>query len=205
MRVGSREQLDFIDSSSGEMDCVYWQHLDEMDLCSTAEVIGSSSGETKGMKKHLRKIISEYESLDLDMPCTRKFQKPPAAQPLTICMECMPEKKISHEDIFNAINRVLPKAMEKERVLNILFENINVICGTAGRKNRWLIAVSDFETRNLFLNSGLVVKDEFFPLRCYDDVVMEEYKLQLQRAMARKKILDTLSGTADPDMLSSKK
>ncbi|XP_030051298.1 putative uncharacterized protein C19orf81 homolog [Microcaecilia unicolor] len=155
----------------------------------------------KSTKRHLKQIILEYEALDLEMPCIRKFQKPPAAQPLTLCMECTPEKDFCHKDILKAVEKIIPKALEKRRVCRIQFENMNVICGTAGRKNRWLITVSDFQTRNLFLRSGLVIGKDYFLLRRHDDVIMEDYKLHLRRALARKKILDMLSNSTDEDTL----
>ncbi|XP_069057906.1 putative uncharacterized protein C19orf81 homolog [Pleurodeles waltl] len=154
-------------------------------------------------KRHLKQIILEYEALDMEMPCIRKFEKPPTAQPLTLCIECTPEKDYSHLDIMTAVENVVPKAFEKKRVCSVQYENVNVICGTAGRKNRWLITVLDFQTRNLFLRSGLVINGELFPLRRYDDVIMEDYKLHLRRALARKKILDMLSSSADEGKLGS--
>ncbi|KAM4652187.1 uncharacterized protein C19orf81 homolog [Discoglossus pictus] len=144
-------------------------------------------------------MIVEYEALDHEMPCIRKFQKPPASQPLTLCMECLPEKDFSHWDILQAIEQIVPKAFEKQRVSRIQFENMNVICGTAGRKNRWLISLYDFQTRNLFLRTGLAIGGDCFTLRRHDDITVEDYKLHLKRALARKKILDMLSETNSLD------
>ncbi|XP_069505477.1 putative uncharacterized protein C19orf81 homolog [Ambystoma mexicanum] len=157
----------------------------------------------KSTKRHLKQIILEYEALDLEMPCIRKFERPPTAQPLTLCMECAPEKDFSHLDIMKAVEQIVPKAFENKRVCKLQFENVNVICGTAGRKNRWLITVLDFQTRNLFLRSGLTISSDFFPLRRHDDVTMEDYKLHLRRALARKKILDMLRSSADEGRLDS--
>ncbi|XP_075459327.1 putative uncharacterized protein C19orf81 homolog isoform X3 [Ascaphus truei] len=147
----------------------------------------------KTTKRHLKQIILEYEALDIEMPCIRQFQRPPPAQPLTLCMECAPEKDFSHWDILQSVEQIVPKVFEKQRVSRIQFENMNVICGTAGRKNRWLITVSDFQTRNLFLRSGLVIGGVFFRLHRHDDIIIEDYKLHLRRMLARKKILDMLS------------
>lgn len=38
-------------------------------------------------KQYLRQVISEYEALDRELPCIRKFSAPPSAQPLCLCME----------------------------------------------------------------------------------------------------------------------
>ncbi|XP_078511427.1 putative uncharacterized protein C19orf81 homolog [Lissotriton helveticus] len=184
----------------------------------------------KSTKRHLKQIILEYEALDMEMPCIRKFEKPPAAQPLTLCIECtglpfrrrgmiqawksmnvsntgepklQPEKDYNHLDIMTAVEIIVPKAFEKKRVCSVQFENVNVICGTAGRKNRWLITVLDFLTRNLFLRAGLVINGDFFPLRRYDEVIMDDYKLHLRRALARKKILDMLNSSSDEGRLGS--
>ena len=35
----------------------------------------------------VRQVIAEYEALDRELPCIRKFPMPPAAQPLCLCME----------------------------------------------------------------------------------------------------------------------
>nr|XP_040135520.1 putative uncharacterized protein C19orf81 homolog isoform X3 [Ictidomys tridecemlineatus] len=41
----------------------------------------------KSSKQYLRQVIAEYEALDRELPCIRKFSMPPAAQPLCLCME----------------------------------------------------------------------------------------------------------------------
>ena len=38
-------------------------------------------------KQYLRQVIAEYEALDRELPCIRKFPMPPASQPLCLCME----------------------------------------------------------------------------------------------------------------------
>uniref|UniRef100_H3ABT0 Uncharacterized protein n=1 Tax=Latimeria chalumnae TaxID=7897 RepID=H3ABT0_LATCH len=151
-------------------------------------------------KRHLKQIISEYEALDLEMPSIRKFQNPPPPRPLTLCMECPPEKDYTHLDLYWALEKVIPGSFDDGWIQSLQFENMNVICGSSGRKNRWLITVTNFKTRNFLLTTGLEVggsSNENYGLRRYDDVVMEDYKLHLRRALARKKILDTLSQSVD--------
>ncbi|XP_067830579.1 putative uncharacterized protein C19orf81 homolog isoform X2 [Heptranchias perlo] len=150
----------------------------------------------KSAKKHLKQFISKYEALDTEMPGIRKFQETPTSQPLTICVECPPDLDLTHKDIMTAAESILPNAFELGKITSIQFENVNVICGSSGLKNRWLINIADFQTRSLFLNSGIVVKRTYLPVQRYDDLLMEDYKLHLRRAMAQKKILETLNETA---------
>ncbi|XP_058875247.1 putative uncharacterized protein C19orf81, partial [Acipenser ruthenus] len=153
-------------------------------------------------KKHLRQIISDYESLELGIPCIRKFETHPGPRPLTVCMETPPELDLCHADILDAVSRLISRPFEGGRVTSIQFEAMNVICGTGGRSNRWLVTSSDFRTRNQLLHSGLDVSpargagpgsSAHFALRRYDDVLTEDYKLHLRRALARKHILETFS------------
>ncbi|XP_048376952.1 putative uncharacterized protein C19orf81 isoform X3 [Stegostoma tigrinum] len=88
-------------------------------------------------KKHLKQFISKYESLDTEMPGIRKFQDTPQSQPLTICVECPPDLDLTHQDIMTAAESILPNAFALGKITSIQFENVNVICGSSGLKNRW--------------------------------------------------------------------
>ncbi|XP_039769297.1 putative uncharacterized protein C19orf81 homolog isoform X3 [Ornithorhynchus anatinus] len=90
----------------------------------------------KSSKQHLHQMIAECEALDQELPCIRKFPKPPTAQPLCLCLETAPEADLTHLDVLTALNEELPEALESGRVSSIRFENLNVICGTAGRRDR---------------------------------------------------------------------
>ncbi|XP_077171188.1 putative uncharacterized protein C19orf81 homolog isoform X2 [Paroedura picta] len=156
----------------------------------------------KTSRQYLKKIIAEYEALDMEMPCIRKFPRPPAARPLCLCMEIQPEKEMNHADVLRVVEAAIPNAFEAGLLRSIQFENINVICGTAGRKNRWLLTVSDFRTRNQLLHTGLTVDQDHFPLRRWDDLVMEDYRMHLRRLLARQRLLETLSDSWDASHLS---
>ncbi|XP_060112442.1 putative uncharacterized protein C19orf81 homolog [Heteronotia binoei] len=147
----------------------------------------------KTSRQYLKKIIAEYEALDMEMPCIRKFPRPPVARPLCLCMEILPEKEMNHAEVLAAVEAAIPNAFEAGLLCSIQFENINVICGTAGRKNRWLLKVSDFRTRNQLLHTGLTVDQDHFPLRRWDDLVMEDYRMHLRRVLARQRLLETLN------------
>ena len=47
-----------------------------------------------------------------------------------------PEEDLTHLEVLEALEAELPGAMESGRVSSIRFENMNVICGTAGRRDR---------------------------------------------------------------------
>ncbi|XP_062994189.1 putative uncharacterized protein C19orf81 homolog [Elgaria multicarinata webbii] len=155
----------------------------------------------KTSRQYLKRIIAEYEALDMEMPCIRKFLRPPAARPLCLCLESPPEKEMNHAEVLAAVEGAIPNAFETGLLRNIQFENINVICGTAGRKNRWLITVSDFRTRNQLLCSGLTLGQTHFVLKRWDDLVMEDYRMHLRRALARQRLLDTFSDSWDASHL----
>ncbi|KAM9034304.1 uncharacterized protein C19orf81 homolog isoform 2-T2 [Sarcophilus harrisii] len=108
-----------------------------MDLETPEDIQVRSLGRTiKSSKLQVRQILAEYEALDRELPCIRKFPSPPPAQPLCLCMETAPEYDFTHLDLLNALEAEVPGALESGRVSSIRYENMNVICGTAGRKDR---------------------------------------------------------------------
>ncbi|XP_055991532.1 putative uncharacterized protein C19orf81 homolog [Sorex fumeus] len=158
--------------------------------------ISSLGRPNKSSKQQLRQVIAEYEMLDRELPCIRKFPTQPSAQPLCLCMETAPEEDLTHLEVLEALEAVLPGAMESGHVASIRFENMNVICGTAGRRDRWLITVSDFQTRSRLLRSGLSPRGVAHPLVRHDELLLGDYRLHLRRAMVRRRMLEALG--ADP-------
>ncbi|KAB0346664.1 hypothetical protein FD754_011521, partial [Muntiacus muntjak] len=146
----------------------------------------------KSSKQYLRQVIAEYEALDQELPCIRKFSMPPAAQPLCLCMETLPEEDLTHVEVLEALEAEFPGAMESGRVSSIRFENMNVICGTAGRRDRWLIMVTDFQTRSRLLRSGLRLRGNLHPLVRHDELLLSDYRLHLRRALVRRRMLEAL-------------
>ncbi|KAM8791834.1 uncharacterized protein C19orf81 homolog [Rhynchonycteris naso] len=164
-----------------------------VDLETSEETQAWSLGRpSKSSKQYLRQVIVEYEALDRELPCIRKFPKPPTAQPLCLCMEASPEEDLTHLELLEALEAELPGAMDNGRVSSIRFENMNVICGTAGRKNRWLITVKDFQTRSRLLRSGLRLRGLVHPLVRYDNLMLGDYRLHLRRSLARQRMLEAL-------------
>ncbi|XP_059239361.1 putative uncharacterized protein C19orf81 homolog [Mustela nigripes] len=143
-------------------------------------------------KQYLRQVIAEYEALDRELPCIRKFPTPPAAQPLCLCMETSPEEDLTHLEVLEALEAELPGAMESGRVSSIRFENMNVICGTAGRRDRWLITVTDFQTRSRLLRSGIRLRGNAHPLVRHDELLLADYRLHLRRSLVRRRMLEAL-------------
>nr|XP_037847410.1 putative uncharacterized protein C19orf81 homolog [Chlorocebus sabaeus] len=169
-----------------------------MDLETPEEMQARSlSRPIKSSKQYLRQVIAEYEALDRELPCIRKFPTPPAAQPLCLCMETLSEEDFTHLEVLQALEAQLPGAMESGRVSSIRFENMNVICGTAGRRNRWLIAVTDFQTRSRLLRSGLSPRGLAHQLVRHDDLLLGDYRLHLRRSLVRRRMLEALG--AEPN------
>uniref|UniRef100_A0A8D1SZ91 Uncharacterized protein n=2 Tax=Sus scrofa TaxID=9823 RepID=A0A8D1SZ91_PIG len=164
-----------------------------VDLETPAETQAWSQGRPiKSSKQYLRQVIAEYEALDRELPCIRKFPMPPASQPLCLCMETSPEEDLTHLEVLEALEAELPGAMESGRVSSIRFENMNVICGTAGRRDRWLIMVTDFQTRSRLLRSGLHLRGLTRPLVRHDELLMGDYRLHLRRSLVRRRMLEAL-------------
>ncbi|XP_069856978.1 putative uncharacterized protein C19orf81 homolog [Dipodomys merriami] len=166
-----------------------------VDLETPEEIQVRSLGRLfKSSKQYMRHVIAEYEALDRDLPCIRKFSTPPAAQPLCLCMET--SEDFTHLEVLQALEAELPGAMEGGRVNSIRFENMNVICGTAGRRDRWLISVADFQTRSRLLRSGLSPRGLAHQLVRHDDLLLDDYRLHLRRSQVRRRMLEALG--ADP-------
>ncbi|XP_047385652.1 putative uncharacterized protein C19orf81 homolog [Sciurus carolinensis] len=144
----------------------------------------------KSSKQYLRHVIAEYETLDRELPCIRKFSMPPAAQPLCLCMET--SEDFTHLEVLEALEAELPGAMESGCVSSIRFENVNVICGTAGRRDRWLITVTDFQTRSCLLRSGISPRGLAHSLVRHDELLLGDYRLHLRRALVRRHMLQAL-------------
>eukprot|EP00073_Rattus_norvegicus_P042512 XP_017444411.1 PREDICTED: putative uncharacterized protein C19orf81 homolog isoform X3 [Rattus norvegicus] len=162
-----------------------------LDLESVEESVYRSMGRpAKSSKQYLRQVISEYEALDRELPCIRKFSEPPSAQPLCLCMET--SEDFTHLEVLQALEAELPGAMESGRVSSIRYENMNVICGTAGRRDRWLITVTDFQTRSRLLRSGLSLRGVAYPLVRHDDLLLGDYRLHLRRSLVRRRMLEAL-------------
>lgn len=57
---------------------------------------------------------------------------------------------------------------------------------------RWLITVTDFQTRSRLLRSGLCLRGISYPLVRHDDLLLGDYRLHLRRSLVRRRMLQAL-------------
>lgn len=57
---------------------------------------------------------------------------------------------------------------------------------------RWLITVTDFQTRSRLLRSGLRLRGIAYPLVRHDDLLLGDYRLHLRRSLVRRRMLEAL-------------
>ncbi|XP_038077054.1 uncharacterized protein LOC119744923 [Patiria miniata] len=108
----------------------------------------------------------------------RFFAAPPEPAPLTLCFT-YPGVELTHRDVIQGIQSM--HAVDVDDIESIQFVDMNVILGTAGVSNRWLIKVKDYDTRYLLLCDGFKIHGEYVILRKYDDVNMEDYREYMRR------------------------
>lgn len=60
----------------------------------------------------------------------------PPSRAEVLSLTSQPEEDFTHLEVLEALEAELPEALESGRVSSIRFENMNVICGTAGRRDR---------------------------------------------------------------------
>ncbi|OWK16294.1 hypothetical protein Celaphus_00004772, partial [Cervus elaphus hippelaphus] len=122
-------------------------------------------------KQYLRQVIAEYEALDRELPCIRKFPMPPAAQPLCLCMETLVVTGVRKTEVWSPNSTYEPEHL-----------------AGAG----WLIMVTDFQTRSRLLRSGLRLRGNLHPLVRHDELLLSDYRLHLRRALVRRRMLEAL-------------
>ncbi|KAF5917162.1 hypothetical protein HPG69_014095 [Diceros bicornis minor] len=142
-----------------------------VDLETPEEMRARSLGRPlKSSKQYLRQVIAEYEALDRELPCIRKFPTPPAAQPLCLCME-------------TSAGPGPPAIPPPSRPAPLLW---------APPPRRWLISVTDFQTRSRLLRSGLRLRGLAHPLVRHDELLRGDYRLHLRRSLVRRRMLEAL-------------
>ena len=57
---------------------------------------------------------------------------------------------------------------------------------------RWLIMVTDFQTRSRLLRSGLRLRGNLHPLVRHDELLLSDYRLHLRRSLVRRRMLEAL-------------
>lgn len=57
---------------------------------------------------------------------------------------------------------------------------------------RWLITVTDFQTRSRLLRSGIRLRGLAHPLVRHDELLLGDYRLHLRRSLVRRRMLEAL-------------
>ena len=57
---------------------------------------------------------------------------------------------------------------------------------------RWLIMVTDFQTRSRLLRSGLRLRGNLHALVRHDELLLSDYRLHLRRSLVRRRMLEAL-------------
>lgn len=57
---------------------------------------------------------------------------------------------------------------------------------------RWLITVTDFQTRSRLLRSGIRLRGNAHPLVRHDELLLADYRLHLRRSHVRRRMLEAL-------------
>ena len=133
-----------------------------------------------------------------------KFRGPPEEQPLTLCFH-FPSTFITHRYVMDMIsNRI--KTLPGARITGIQFVDRNVLHGSQGLDNRWLITVSNQLTKEVLLKTGLQIYNRKISFRRYDDILADEYKEfmkyeQLQKTLYQK--LQDMEGQEKTDYLQA--
>ena len=76
---------------------------------------------------------------------------------------------------------------------NLQYIDRNVLLGTKGLDNRWLITFNAQEARDELMRQGLIFFNKKITLRRYDDIMAEEYAEYQRYDRTLKIILRTLS------------
>ncbi|XP_033641771.1 uncharacterized protein LOC117302083 [Asterias rubens] len=140
---------------------------------STVASIDNQQPRNTPRHSRYRRKKHKSRSAEFSLRKIRFFTEPPVLSPLTICF-AYPGVDLNHHDIVNAIQSMHTVGIDD--IESIQFVDMNVILGTAGINNRWLIKVKDFDTRYLLLCDGLKINGEYVIIRKYDDLNMEDYK-----------------------------
>lgn len=128
-----------------------------------------------GHKKDKSKVLSES---NISFRNIRKFRDPPESLPMTLCFTC-PGVEILHSDVISALCKV--PLIDKSEIDTIQFIEMNVVVGTAGRDNRWLITVKNDNALRILHKRSLLIAETPVFLRLYDEVLNEDYEEFLRR------------------------
>jgi hypothetical protein len=72
------------------------------------------------------------------------------------------------------------------KVTSLQYVDRNVVHGTRGLDNRWLVTLNSAEARDYLVNSGLPLFNRVIDIQMYDDVMHEEHEAFLRYAKFKK-------------------
>lgn len=96
----------------------------------------------------------------------RKEAPPP--QPLAICFS-LPDNAKPHQHV-----KSLVESQTGTPVVQLQFDPVAVHAIDRDAKSRWVVTLSDYESRDLLVECGLIVNGEKIEVRRYDDVTRDE-------------------------------
>ncbi|XP_078000611.1 uncharacterized protein LOC144453208 [Glandiceps talaboti] len=153
-------------------------------------------------RERRRREKNKKKTHDISFRNIRKFKNPPESYPFTICFT-YPGVELTHSDVIKALEDDV-RCIDLDNIESIQFIEMNVIVGTAGLDNRWLITVKDSDTRHILLGTSLFIGGKYVYLRHYDDVLSEDYRefqrrrtvLESEEQQAANRVLGQLPSNA---------
>lgn len=92
----------------------------------------------------------------------------PPSQPLAVCFT-LPDNVKPHKDV-----KALVESQIGTPVTRLQFDPVAVHAIDSDAKSRWVVTLSDSESRDLLVECGLIVNGERIEVRRYDDVTHDE-------------------------------
>ncbi|CAC5372468.1 unnamed protein product [Mytilus coruscus] len=138
----------------------------------------SDVGESDSEKETFRQPLSLLEDVK-EMSNYNKWKKAritsirlrkeaPPPQPLAICFS-LPDNAKPHQHV-----KALVESQIGTPVVQLQFDPVAVHAIDRDAKSRWVVTLSDYESRDLLVECGLIVNGEKIDVRRYDDVTRDE-------------------------------
>ena len=104
------------------------------------------------------------------------FSRPPAPHPRTLCFH-FPGTLLTHRQVLDGARaRLRADGGLEDHVDSVQFLDRNVLHGSQGLDNRWLVTMRDAQAVDRLLLLGMQFFNRSVVLRRYDDVLAEEYE-----------------------------
>ena len=102
------------------------------------------------------------------------FTEPPKPSPLSVCFH-YPNNFLTHRYVLDQIKNQI-HTVPNGYVTALQFVDRNVLHGSAGLENRWLITLSCPEARDQLLRMGIKLFNRKINMRRADEIMNEEYR-----------------------------